>query len=185
VPDLDGVRRLPTVPPMTSSRGYTCACCEQVHDGLPPAVGIDAPDYWDPAMRRRRRCRLTTDTCVIDGENFFIRAVLLLPVVDAEQDFEWGIWVSQSEANFRFRRKLRNRFDPERVSPTFGWLSNELPGYEPSTLEVTVTLQSDPSPGMRPFVDVEPSDHPLSVEQREGITVARVRELVAPFAPGS
>jgi hypothetical protein len=34
---------------------------------------------------------------------------------------------------------------------------------------------------MRPLVEVEPSDHPLSVEQREGITVASLRELVAPF----
>ena len=118
---------------------------------------------------------------MIDGEHFFIRAILCLPVVDADQDFEWGVWVSQSEANFRRRRQLRTLLRPDRISPTFGWLSNELPGYEPSTLEVKTMLSPDPAPGMRPFVEVEPSDHPLSIEQRDGITVARVRELVASF----
>jgi hypothetical protein len=36
-------------------------------------------------------------------------------------------------------------------------------------------------PGWRPLVELEATDHPLSVEQREGIPVARVRELIAPF----
>jgi hypothetical protein len=36
---------------------------------------------------------------------------------------------------------------------------------------------------LRPLLEVEPSEHPLSIEQRNGITVARVRELSAPFLP--
>jgi hypothetical protein len=71
------------------------------------------------------------------------------------------------------------------MTETFGWLANELPGYEPSTLQLETMLQPDPAPGMRPFVEVEPSDHPLSIEQREGITVARVREFVAPYLPNT
>jgi hypothetical protein len=161
--------------------GYTCACCQGVHDGLPPAIGFEAPIYWQPEMRDRKGCTLTSDTSVIDDQEFFIRAVLRIPVVDAEQDFEWGVWVSQSEANFRLRRRLRNRLQPHRVPETFGWLANELPGYEPSTLNLKTMLQPDPSPRLRPFVDLELTDHPLSVEHHEGITVARVRELAAAF----
>ena len=71
------------------------------------------------------------------------------------------------------------------MTETFGWLANELPGYEPSTLQLETMLQPDPAPGMRPFVEVERSDHPLSIEQRESITVARVREFVAPYLPNT
>ncbi|APZ93323.1 hypothetical protein Fuma_02940 [Fuerstiella marisgermanici] len=31
--------------------------------------------------------------------------------------------------------------------------------------------------GLRPFVELEPTDHPLAVEQREAITMDRVREI--------
>jgi hypothetical protein len=33
--------------------------------------------------------------------------------------------------------------------------------------------------GQRPFIELEPTDHPLAVEQRSGITMARVREIAA------
>jgi hypothetical protein len=32
---------------------------------------------------------------------------------------------------------------------------------------------------IRPFIELEPNDHPLAVEQREGISVQRVAELYA------
>ena len=31
--------------------------------------------------------------------------------------------------------------------------------------------------GQRPLITLEPTDHPLAVEQREGITMARVQEI--------
>ena len=31
--------------------------------------------------------------------------------------------------------------------------------------------------GIRPFTELEPTDHPLAVEQREGISIQRVTEL--------
>ncbi|TCI65203.1 hypothetical protein EVJ21_00995 [Exiguobacterium sp. SH0S2] len=30
---------------------------------------------------------------------------------------------------------------------------------------------------MRPFIELEPTDHPLAAEQREGITRERIEEL--------
>ena len=167
---------------MTSSHGYTCACCEQVHEGIPPAVGFDAPHGWDPDMAGRPGWSLTSDECVMDGGEYFVRAVLRIPVSDADQDFEWGPWVSQSEANFRRALRPWNQLRPTRLQPTFGWLSNELPGYPVSTLGLK-TMVHQQGRGLRPIVEVEHTDHPLAIEQHHGITVARVRELVAPFAP--
>jgi Uncharacterized protein conserved in bacteria (DUF2199) len=31
--------------------------------------------------------------------------------------------------------------------------------------------------GRRPFIELEPTDHPLAVEQRDGITWERVQEI--------
>ena len=33
--------------------------------------------------------------------------------------------------------------------------------------------------GTRPYIELEPTDHPLAVAQREGISVERVAELFA------
>jgi len=35
--------------------------------------------------------------------------------------------------------------------------------------------------GIRPYIELEPTDHPLAIEQREGIPAARVAEILAHF----
>jgi hypothetical protein len=112
----------------------------------------------------------------MDGQHFFVRARIVLPVVDADEDFEWGVWVSLSEANFS--RALQLWTDPRRMDepPYFGWLSTELPGYEPTTLNLKTNLHTQPV-GVRATVELEPTDHPLAVEQRTGITLARVQDI--------
>ena len=160
-----------------TTEGYTCACCDGVHDGLPPAIGFDAPAFWWDDMNGAAGHELTSDTCVIPEVGFFLRAVLRIPVLDAVDDFEWGVWVSQSEASFR---RLTASDVEEDDTPTFGWLSNDLPGYGASTLDLKALVHPQGSE-WRPLVELEPTDHPLSIEQHEGITLARVRELVMPF----
>ena len=63
------------------------------------------------------------------------------------------------------------------IGPFFGWLSAELPLY-PSTenLKARVHLRDN---GVRPYVELEPTEHPLAIEQRNGITVDRVAEIYA------
>lgn len=87
-----------------------------------------------------------------------------------------GVWVSLSRPNFDRMSELWT--DPGRVHepPGFGWLSTELPLYEPTTLNLKTRVHSRPV-GTRPVVELEPTDHPPAVEQRTGITVARVREI--------
>ena len=53
--------------------------------------------------------------------------------------------------------------------PYFGWLSSSIPGY-PETLSLKSNVHSRPK-RMRPYVELEPTDHPLAVEQRNGITI--------------
>jgi hypothetical protein len=111
----------------------------------------------------------------MDGKHFFIRARIVLPVTDAAEDFEWGVWVSLSEANYTRAGQMWT--NPGRVNepPYFGWLSTALP-YEPTTLDLKTNLHMQPV-GIRSTVELEPTDHPLAVEQRTGITIARVQAI--------
>lgn len=94
--------------------------------------------------------------------------------MDSENDFESV--VSLSKANFARATELWT--SPERVQepPYFGWLSSEVPTYEPTTLNLKTKLHSQPV-GVRPIAELEPTDHPLAVEQRIGITLARVQAI--------
>jgi hypothetical protein len=154
--------------------GCVCRCCGERHDELPFSYHAEAPDHWPG--RRTRRSRLTGETCVIRGKSFFIRALVRLPVRDAAEDFAWGVWVSLSEANFRRTVALWETPGRETEPPMFGWFSTELPVYEPSTINLKTMVHMRPV-GERPLLELEPTDHPLAVEQREGIDLARVREL--------
>lgn len=59
----------------------------------------------------------------------------------------------------------------------FGWLNAWLKPY-PDTinLKTRVHFRDD---GIRPYIELEPTDHPLAVEQREGVSVDRVAEIYA------
>ncbi len=154
---------------------YKCSTCGEAHDDLPD-IGDDRPYYWYtiPEEERSSRAELTEDTCVIDGEDFFIRGVIHVPVHDHHHDFGFGVWVSQKKENF-----YAYLSDPEskRVGPFFGWLSTEIAYYEESTLSLK-TMAHFVGGGQRPRIEVEPSDHPLAVDQSEGITLARAWEIV-------
>lgn len=157
--------------------GYICAGCGQRHDGLPFSYGAEAPVYWRTELETDERSSLEPEICIIQAEHYFVRARLVIPVVDAEEDFDWGVWVSLSRNNFERTLDLWESDERENEPSYFGWLSTELPGY-PSTVNLKTHLHSAPV-GKRPHIELEPTDHPLAVEQRTGITVARVQEIAA------
>ena len=159
---------------------YKCATCDLWHEGI-PTFGAEAPfHYYEvPAEEREQRCSLGTDDCVIDEEFFFIRGCLDIPVIGAQQSFSWDIWVSQSKENFVEFIRYFGKTERSHVGPFFGWLSAELPSsLYPSTLNLKARAHFRDN-GLRPYIEVEPTDHPLAVEQRNGISVSRVAEICA------
>ena len=70
---------------------FRCTACKQIHETLPD-VGFDRPDHaWHvPEAERAERVFLTEDHCIIDREDFFIRGVIELPLIDAEGSFGFG-----------------------------------------------------------------------------------------------
>lgn len=121
---------------------------------------------------------LDAELCVIRDEHFFIRGLLEIPVIDADTVFAWNVWSSLSPENFDRATSVWD--SPERQSepPYFGWLSTDLAAVYPTTLNLALNVHTRPI-GQRPFLEVEPTDHPLAIEQRDGITLDRVREINA------
>lgn len=157
--------------------GWRCRRCDEVHADLPMHYGAAAPLAWYgvPERQRRKRCLLSSDQCVIDDEHFFIVGNLEIPVEGVAELFSWDVWVSLSAANFARATQLWTTPGRESEPPYFGWLSTALPGY-PDTIHLKTHVHTR-EVGRRPRVELEPTDHPLAVEQREGITLARVREI--------
>ena len=162
---------------MSDPHGFHCRRCGAWHDELPLSYAADAPALWYQLAEEERaqRAVLTSDQCVIDGRYFFLRGCVELPGVDGAGPFVWGAWVSVSEPSFAHITERWTTPGREHDPPCFGWFNTELPGY-PTTLSLKTMVHQRPV-GERPWIDLEPTDHPLAVEQRSGITLARIREI--------
>jgi len=154
---------------------YQCLTCGEFHHGLPD-MGADRPDYyWGvPEEERSRRIDLTSDTCIIDNEYFFIRGVLEIPVIDYPESFGFGVWVSQKRENYY---TYLDNYDSREIGPFFGWLSSSISYYgeETCSLKTMVHFQGN---GQRPRIELETTGHPLAIDQHRGISLAKAWEIV-------
>lgn len=157
-------------------RSYTCSCCGETHEGISD-IAFDAPIYYHaiPLSEREQRCHLSSDLCSIDDRDFFIRGVVEIPIVGEPEVFAWGAWCSVSKSNFDLYVEMFDAPDQSKAGPFFGWFSNRLPGY-PDTLNLKVMAHLRDE-GARPRFELESTHHPLSVDQREGISSARLRQI--------
>ncbi|MFE9689271.1 DUF2199 domain-containing protein [Micromonospora sp. NPDC005806] len=161
---------------MHDTLGYTCGTCGLRHEEPPLSYRTHAPVYWSGELAADTDSELTPDLCVIHGEHFFVQGNLDIPLLDTEGHFSWGVWVSLSGANFGRTVELWETPGREAEPPYFGWLSTELPVYGPSTVNLKTHVHMRPV-GVRPLIEVEPTDHPLAVAQRTGMTMAQVRRI--------
>jgi len=161
---------------MTSDLGFTCTCCGDHHPELPMNYTAEAPAVWDPAFVGADDCMLSSDQCVILGQHYFVKGLIEIPVIDTDDVFSWGVWVSLSHENFPRAADPWDRLGRKAEKPYFGWLTTELQVYSTTTLNLKTHVHTRPI-GERPYVELEPTEHPLAVEQRTGITMDRVREI--------
>ncbi|TXI33329.1 MAG: DUF2199 domain-containing protein [Aquipseudomonas alcaligenes] len=157
---------------------FKCACCDDIIEGI-PTFGWKYPiSYLDvPKERREKDVFLTEDLCVIADKWFFVRGCLEIPVIGHDDPFIWGVWVSLSEDNFMAFQDLLGIEKRAHNGPYFGWLNASINIYpETENLKTMVHIRDD---GNRPYIELEPTDHPLALEQRNGITIERVAEIYA------
>ncbi len=87
---------------------WKCGHCEEWHTGPCLDFGYDAPFYWskeNESENRRarllpnwgkeedRKTFLDRNYCAIEGQYFFVRGKIHLPIVGSAQTFRWGVWV--------------------------------------------------------------------------------------------
>ena len=160
-----------------------CATCDELHDLSDMQVGYERPDAWYAVRpdEREARWELGPDLAALDGERFFVRGVLPVPVHGEPRPYAWGVWAAVDEADFR---ACQAAYRERQAPPSFrGRLANQLSGY-PQTLGVPVSARPGDE-GERPSFTVDDAAHRLAAEQRGGIFVERVLELVSPALHGS
>lgn len=155
---------------------FHCGKCGEDHEGLPD-VGMEYPDPYlaIPVDEREERTEHTEDTCIVhadEGTHYFVRAVIMLPLHDRDEPFGIGVWVSQSEKNFQ------RYVDDEEMEPTVGYIANKIGAYEDSTFLLVGRLHFRNGEKLRPLVELQPTEHRLSIEQRNGISMDRAWEIV-------
>lgn len=145
---------------------YVCSCCGQTHTSLPD-IAFNMPLYAQnvPSKERKIRVKLNEDLCAVDEEHFFIRTVLLLPILDTNENLGFGVWVSQKQENFQ---TYIDNYDTNQIGPFFGWLSNEFQYKNKSTLSLQ-TMANFQGDGKRPILTLIECDHPLYEDHINGI----------------
>lgn len=152
-----------------------CPHCHNELNELPFCYGTEAPHYFY-MVPEEKRTELIRDFCVIDEQHFFIRGHIEIPIIDTNEKLIWSVWVSLSEENFLRSNELLHVEGRENEEPYFGWLSTELSIYPETTLSLKTWVHTQ-EVGAVPLIELEHMNHPLAVEQREGITMERVKEI--------
>jgi hypothetical protein len=157
---------------------WTCRCCGKQFSTILLDMAFKAPDHWFqiPEDERESLGRLDSDVCFIE-KDIFVRGVLEIPIIGLDEHFRWGVWVSVSLESFKRMLELWTADVIEDEPPKFGWLCNKLSLY-PDTLHLKTHVHVRGG-NKRPSIELEPTDHPLAIEQRQGISMARVEEIVS------
>lgn len=156
---------------------YICQTCGKEHTGTPRDIGFRRPaEYFTlPGDERGSRCKITEDWCVIDDRRFFIRGVLLVPILEEPDHFAWGVWAEVSQQDFETYYANYDR-DGSSIPPFAGSLSGEPSSYAGLAghgVRIRLGRQND-----RPEFTLVPSDHLLYREQQNGISLHRIVEIL-------
>jgi hypothetical protein len=160
--------------------GYFCTTCKQFHSELPISYGCDQPDSYLSLSPedRPRRAALAASQCVIDNYKYFIRGLVEIPILGLSEPLLWGIWASVWKEDFE---EMDNHWHVQGreklIGPYRGRLNNSLSEY-PETLNLKCTIQVRPV-GERPLFYIDEPDHPLAIEQRQGISLERVQQIAS------
>ncbi len=149
---------------------FKCSSCDEIHVGI-PSLGSKAPNYYFsiPEIELKERVFLTSDTCIIDKENFFIRGCLEFPVNGYSEIFSFGAWVSLSEENFKKYLDLIDKEIRDQEPPMFGWFSSWVWPYYEDTEDIKSRIHFR-NHGIRPYIELEPTKHTLALAQTNGIS---------------
>jgi hypothetical protein len=169
---------------------WKCATCEEWHTGPCLDFSYDSPYFWgkeledepsgtdhasEPASNLPGTF-LDDDLCAINGNYFFVRGTILLPIIGTRENLCWGVWGSLSRANFAILWEKRDEPGYGSLPSMFSWLSCQIHDY-PDTLNLKMQAHFKGF-GRRPEFELEPTDHSLSLEFHNGVTPTRVKDIM-------
>ena len=167
---------------------YLCSECGVEHSGSPSFSHLYPPHYFDvPEGLRDEYVVVDTDFCyikpypdgLIENPSWFIRVVLDVPIIDAQEPFTWGVWVSQSKES---AEAYMDGFGTDQTDfHSFGWLTLNLPYYQ--SYDDNGHLQAVPcnvrggTKGQRPKIFIQECDHQLFLDQNSGLSWNKAIEI--------
>ncbi|MEM1048964.1 MAG: DUF2199 domain-containing protein [Pseudomonadota bacterium] len=166
---MESVYRFPKI---THVFEFRCRSCGEVHKGS-PSIGYAKPAHYYsvPEAERAHRVLLTSDTCAIDNDTYFVRGVMEIPIRGVDAPFTWGLWVSLSHDSFQ--RYLHTFHEDQTGTVSFGWLPVTMRGYfDPTSARTWDMLATDVvgrGPGNRPLIVPHKCDHPVYRDYAQGM----------------
>lgn len=156
-----------------------CDICgvQHIPDDLSFAVDEPDPIFQVPSDQRLKRVCADSDFAVLDGEIFFVRGLIVVPVHEHEPML-LGCWVNVWPDHFSLMKHAREsgHIDPGSFHLP-GRLTNTWECY-PSLLNRRVRIIPQPD-GTRPDFILVDDGHPLFQHQREGISLAAAASLAS------
>jgi hypothetical protein len=128
---------------------------------------------------RGRSVQENADLCILEGKQFFIRAILPLAVTGRNRPYNIGIWVAVTQASFERVYELWDEPSQGDEPPFSAVVANEIP-----TLPTTIGLEAMlclTGTATRPEVVLCQAGHPLVAEQANGIAPHRAHEYSSLF----
>jgi hypothetical protein len=165
-----------------TGQSWKCASCTEEHRGIfdlgcaKPDAFPGAEDYAPNSVVATSSHGLSEDFCVLDGQHYFVRSVLSLPLIGLPgRFFAFGVWSTLSKKNFALYTDSFDSGEQASLGPWFGWFSNRLKGY-PDTFNLKCQVHSQGG-RTRPWLELEETNHPLTRESQEGISFDRMLEI--------
>ncbi len=165
---------------------WTCSTCGEDHDDIPLSFAADFPDNYAnlSAEDREERALISSDQCILDESEFYVRGLLKIPLIDSDSPFLWGVWASLLAEDFA---EIADTWETEgreySTGPYKGRLANQLRQYSPTTANLKLTVKIQPV-GERPLFFVDEVDHPLAIAQRDGMTLENAHRLAGAVLHG-
>lgn len=157
---------------------FKCNCCETEYNEIPLSFGSEYPDYYFsiPPDEIKKRVELEKSLCVVDKTHFFHRGRVKIPILDFQEDLYFDILTSISRENFEIRMDCWESLNRKDFGPYFGWVQNQIPTYENTINLKSVAIEQ--SVGTIPEIEIIEENHQLGIDQKNGITYKKAREIV-------
>lgn len=168
---------------MSKKYRFKCTSCDEWHEGIPGWGWNFPPQYFSvPEAERENRCFLTQNLCVVDDAAFYVCGCLEFPVMGSSDILTLRVWLFVSKRDFFAFQELIGVPKRSHQGPFSGILSVPIPSYpETMGLAVSIHIRDD---GIRPYVALASTDHPIYAEQRDGVGADRIQALYDYFEHG-